>query len=187
MKFTELSLPGLWLIEPAVYEDPRGYFMESYRESFFTEHIGSVHFVQDNESKSTYGVLRGLHAQSGQHAQAKLVRALMGTVLDVVVDMRRDSPTFGRYEAVELSDRNKRQLFVPRGFYHGFVVLSPEAIFSYKVDNVYNKASEVSLNHADPRLNIEWPVAAADRILSPKDLEAPGFDAAYVFDLPVYD
>jgi dTDP-4-dehydrorhamnose 3,5-epimerase len=182
MNFIEQALPGVYIIEPKVFNDPRGYFMESWKKAEFESVIGPVEFIQDNESKSTFGVLRGLHAQSGDAAQAKLVRVIQGAVLDVVVDARRNSPTFGQYVAVELSAENKRQLFVPRGLYHGFLVLSHEAIFSYKVDNVYNQPAEVALNYADPSVAIEWPVEVGELVLSPKDAVAPLLDQAYLFD-----
>jgi len=182
MNFIEQEIPGVFIIEPKVNTDPRGYFMESWKKAEFEKNIGLVEFIQDNESKSTFGVLRGLHAQSGEAAQAKLVRVIQGAVLDIVVDARRNSPTFGKYVAVELSAENKRQMFVPRGMYHGFLVLSHEAIFSYKVDNSYNQPSEVSLNYADPSLGIEWPVDLQELILSPKDIAAPLLDQAYTFD-----
>ncbi|MDP4277531.1 MAG: dTDP-4-dehydrorhamnose 3,5-epimerase [Bacteroidota bacterium] len=182
MQFTEQSIPGVWVIEPNVFNDPRGYFMESFKETAFEENIGKVHFLQDNESKSSYGVLRGMHAQAGDAAQAKLVRVIIGKVLDVVVDMRKNSTTFGQYIAVELSETNKRQLFVPRGMYHGFMVLSQEAIFTYKVDNIYQPSAEVSLNYADPTVAIKWPAIPAEKLnLSPKDLAAPLFKDAVTF------
>jgi dTDP-4-dehydrorhamnose 3,5-epimerase len=181
MQFIEQEIPGVFVIEPKVWGDSRGYFMESWKKEAFEKHIGPIEFVQDNESKSSFGVLRGLHAQSGDTAQAKLVRALQGTVLDVIVDGRKDSPTFGKYIMVELSEENKRQLFVPRGFYHGFLVLSQAAVFGYKVDNAYSTATEVALNYADPTINIEWPIDAADLLLSAKDIEAPFLDQAYKF------
>jgi len=181
MQFTEQSIPGVWVIEPNVYNDPRGYFMEAFKQSEFEKYIGKVNFIQDNESKSTFGVLRGLHAQTGDASQAKLVRVIQGIVLDVVVDGRKYSPTYGKYVAVELTAENKKQLFVPRGFYHGFLVLSPEALFTYKVDNTYQPTTEVSLNYADPTINIEWPVRS-ELILSPKDEMAPLFPDAYAFE-----
>jgi dTDP-4-dehydrorhamnose 3,5-epimerase len=181
MQFIEQFIKGVFVIEPKVYYDQRGYFMESYKEVEFEKNIGKVHFIQDNESKSSYGVLRGLHAQSGNSAQAKLVRVIKGSVLDVVVDMRKGSPTLGKYVAVELSEENKLQLFVPRGFYHGFLVTSNETIFSYKVDNVYDPSSEVSLNYADPTIGIEWPVSESELILSDKDKVAPFLSEALVF------
>jgi dTDP-4-dehydrorhamnose 3,5-epimerase len=182
MNFIEQEIPGVFIIEPKVNIDPRGYFMEAWKKAEFEQNIGPVEFIQDNESKSPFGVLRGLHAQSGEASQAKLVRVIQGAVLDVVVDARRNSPTFGKYVAVELSAENKRQLFVPRCFYHGFLVLSNEAIFSYKVDNPYNQPSEVALNYADPTVGIEWPVDLKELILSSKDSVAPMLDQAYSFD-----
>lgn len=182
MNFIEQEIPGVFVIEPKVNIDPRGYFMEAWKKADFEAAIGPVAFIQDNESKSTFGVLRGLHAQSGDAAQAKLVRVIQGAVLDIVVDARKSAPTFGKYVAVELSAENKRQLFVPRGFYHGFLVLTAEAIFSYKVDNPYNQPSEVALNYADPTVGIEWPVSLNELILSPKDVAAPFLDTAYTFE-----
>lgn len=181
MNFIEQEIPGVFIIEPKVNTDPRGYFMEAWKKAEFEAAIGPVQFIQDNESKSSFGVLRGLHAQSGDAAQAKLVRVIQGAVLDIAVDGRKNSPTFGKYVAVELSAENKRQLFVPRGFYHGFLVLTHEAIFSYKVDNPYNQPSEVAVNYADPTIGIEWPVEASELILSPKDIAAPFLDQAYTF------
>lgn len=173
MQFTEQKIKGVWVIEPRVFADARGYFMETFKQAEFEKHIGKVNFIQDNESKSTYGVLRGLHFQKGEWAQAKLVRVMMGTVLDVAVDIRPDSPTFGQYVAVELSAENKRQLFIPRGFAHGFLVLSAEAVFSYKVDNVYAPQAEGSVNYADPTIGIDWTIPQSDMLLSEKDRNAP--------------
>jgi dTDP-4-dehydrorhamnose 3,5-epimerase len=181
MQFIEQFIKGVFIIEPKVNYDQRGYFMESFKEADFEKNIGKIHFLQDNESKSSYGVLRGLHAQSGDAAQAKLVRVIKGSVLDVVVDMRKGSSTFGKYVAVELSEENKRQLFIPRGFYHGFLVTSNETIFSYKVDNFYNPSSEVSLNFADPTIGIKWPVSEEELILSDKDKAAPLLSEAVIF------
>lgn len=169
MKFTELEIKGVWLIEPKVFSDQRGYFMESFKKDLFEQNIGQVNFIQDNESKSTKGVLRGLHFQKGDFAQAKLVRALKGSVLDVVVDTRKSSPTFGKHVAVELTEDNKKQLFMPRGMAHGFVVLSDEAVFSYKVDNTYAPAHEATLSWNDPQLNINWILDRSELILSDKD------------------
>ncbi|MBF0651930.1 dTDP-4-dehydrorhamnose 3,5-epimerase [Dysgonomonas sp. GY75] len=182
MKFTEQNIKGVWIIEPHVFTDERGYFMESYRKDAFEEHVGRVEFIQDNESKSTRGVLRGLHYQTGKYAQAKLVRALKGSVLDVVVDLRKSSPTFGKSLAVELTEDNKKQLFVPRGFAHGFLVLSPEAIFSYKVDNMYAPGYEVSLLWNDPTININWGIKEEELILSAKDKAGKLFTETVVFD-----
>lgn len=182
MKFTEQKIKGVWVIEPKVFTDERGYFMESYKKGLFEQHVGKVEFLQDNESKSTKGVLRGLHYQAGNYSQAKLVRALQGAVLDVVVDIRKSSPTFGQYVAVELSEENKKQLFVPRGFAHGFLVLSETAVFSYKVDNIYSPEHEASIRWDDPKLNINWRVSKDDVILSAKDEAAKLLDEAILFD-----
>lgn len=182
MKFTEQKIKGVWVIEPKVFIDDRGYFMEAYKESLFEEHIGKVNFVQDNESKSSQGVLRGLHYQAGQHAQAKLVRVLVGAVLDVVVDIRKSSPTFGQYVAVELSAENKKQLYVPRGFAHGFLVLSPEAIFTYKVDNPYTPNSDASILWNDATLNIDWGMNESELILSEKDRKGKLLADAILFE-----
>ena len=155
--------------------------METYRQEDFDANIGNTVFVQDNESKSSYGVVRGLHYQKGKWSQAKLVRVLEGKVLDVAVDLRRSSETFGKYVAVELSAENKRQLFVPRGFAHGFAVLSDTAVFAYKVDNKYMPSAEAAIRFDDPDIGIEWPVAAKDMILSAKDLNAKSFKEAEKF------
>jgi dTDP-4-dehydrorhamnose 3,5-epimerase len=182
MQFTEQKIKGVWVIEPIFHLDPRGYFMEAYKQAEFEKCIGKVNFIQDNESKSSYGVLRGMHAQAGDACQAKLVRVIVGSVLDVVVDARRDSKTLGQYVAVELSAENKRQLFVPRGMYHGFLVLSQEAIFDYKVDNSYRPETEVALNFADPTVNIKWPIPSEEYVLSPKDKVSPFLKDAYLFE-----
>lgn len=182
MKFTEQEIKGVWIIEPKVFLDERGYFMESFKKELFEQHIGKVEFVQDNESKSTRGVLRGLHYQTGDYAQAKLVRALQGSVLDVIVDLRKSSPTFGKHLAVELSDENKKQLFIPRGFAHGFLVLSDTAIFSYKVDNVYAPTHEASLLWNDTTINIDWSIKEEELILSAKDKAGKPFQETVLFD-----
>ncbi|MDD2799101.1 MAG: dTDP-4-dehydrorhamnose 3,5-epimerase [Bacteroidales bacterium] len=169
MKFTELEIKGVWLIEAKKYGDARGYFTESFKKELFESHVGQVNFIQDNESKSSYGVLRGLHFQTGEFAQAKLVRAVVGSVLDVVVDVRHDSPTYGKHVAVELSAENSMQLFMPRGMAHGFVVLSDTAIFAYKVDNTYAPHSEGCLLATDPELGIDWRVPLKDCLMSDKD------------------
>jgi dTDP-4-dehydrorhamnose 3,5-epimerase len=169
MKFVETEIQGLWIIEPAVFADSRGYFMEAYKEPEFVRHIGDIHFIQDNESRSSFGVLRGLHYQEGEAAQAKLVRVIEGCVWDVAVDIRKDSPTFGKYKVVELTADNKRQFFIPRGFAHGFLVMSETALFTYKIDNVYAPAMERILNFQDPELNIPWPLDSSQLILSEKD------------------
>lgn len=171
MEYKETKIKGVYVIEPRVFKDARGYFFESWKRSEFEQHIGRVDFVQDNESKSGYGVLRGLHYQKGEFSQAKLVRVIKGSVLDVAVDLRKGSPTFGEHVMVELSEENKRQFFIPRGFAHGFLVLSPEAIFTYKVDNVYSPENEASILFNDPDLGIEWPIAADDIITSEKDIK----------------
>lgn len=171
MDFKPLEIDGVWLIEPKRFGDARGYFMESFKLEEFRRHVGDVTFVQDNESVSTRGVLRGLHFQRGEFSQAKLVRVSQGTVIDVAVDLRGDSPTFGKHVAVELSQENARQLFIPRGFAHGFIVLSDMAQFQYKVDNVYAPQSEMTLMFNDPELGIEWPLAENELNLSPKDLK----------------
>lgn len=182
MKFIEQEIKGVWVIEPKVFPDERGYFMESYKKELFENNIGKVEFIQDNESKSTRGVLRGLHYQIGGYAQAKLVRVLSGRVLDVIVDLRKSSPTFGKYISVELSDENKRQLFVPRGFAHGYLVLSVEATFSYKVDNVYAPAHEASLLWNDPSIAIDWGIKEEELILSAKDKSGKLLSDTILFD-----
>lgn len=173
MKYIKTEIEGVWVIEPKVFEDDRGYFMETWREEDFNKNIGKeVHFVQDNQSKSSHGVLRGLHYQKGNDSQAKLVRVLSGSVVDVAVDLRKDSLTFGKYVMVELSEENKRQLFIPRGFAHGFQVTSGEAVFTYKVDNRYAPESECSILYNDSDLNIEWPISSpGEVVLSEKDLK----------------
>ena len=172
MNYIATEIPDVWIIEPQVCADARGYFMETWRESDFNAHIGrEVHFVQDNQSLSSRGVLRGLHYQRGSASQAKLVRVLQGVVVDVAVDLRQSSPTFGRYVMVELSEENKRQLFIPRGFAHGFQVLSETAVFTYKVDNRYAPEAECSIRYDDPTIGINWPITAPGAVqLSEKDL-----------------
>lgn len=182
MNFVEQEISGVWIIEPKIFNDERGYFMESYKKADFEKYIGQVDFIQDNESKSVKGVLRGLHYQQGMFSQAKLVRALKGRVLDVVVDLRKSSSTFGKYLAVELSEDSKRQLFVPRGFAHGFLVLSPEAIFSYKVDNPYAPFHEETLLWCDPSVNIDWNMDEEELILSAKDKQGKLLSEAALFD-----
>lgn len=184
MEYTETEIEGVWIIQPRVFEDARGYFFEAWKQADFDEHIGKhVEFVQDNESKSSYGVLRGLHYQKGEFSQAKLVRVIKGRVLDVAVDMRKGSKTFGKYVMVELSEDNKRQFFIPRGFAHGFLVLSDEAIFNYKVDNVYAPQHEASIRWNDPTVGIKWPIDAKDVLTSEKDfLKAKAFEDADFFD-----
>lgn len=171
MVITPTSLHGCFIIQPKVFEDHRGYFFESYNQKDFENAVGgSIAFVQDNQSFSKYGTIRGLHAQAGEFAQAKLVWVISGRVLDVVVDARPGSPTYGQHVAVELSDQNKLQLFIPRGFLHGYSVLSEEAIFFYKCDNYYDKASETGIRFDDPFLNIDWRIPEGKQIVSEKDL-----------------
>ena len=182
MNYIETEVDGVWLIEPKVFCDERGYFMEAFKEEEFKAHVGDVHFIQDNESKSSFGVLRGLHYQKGEHCQAKLVRVIKGRVLDVAVDLRQSSPTFGKYVSVELSEENQRQFFIPRGFAHGFLVLSDEAIFTYKVDNAYAPQAEASIRFNDDTVGIDWPVAEEQLLLSRKDKAAPLFRDAEYFE-----
>ena len=179
MNFIPTKLEGCFVIEPKVIRDERGYFMESFNEKTFQIGVGSeVHFVQDNQSFSSKGVLRGLHYQTGEHAQAKLVRVLDGEVLDVAVDIRPNSPTFGCYEAVLLSGENQKQFFVPRGFAHGFLVLSQTATFFYKCDNFYNKVSEGGIIFNDSTLNIDWQFPEKELLISDKDKVQPTLENA---------
>ena len=182
MNYIQTEIDGVWIIEPRVFNDARGYFMEAFKEEEFRANIGDVHFVQDNESKSSFGVLRGLHYQKGEYSQAKLVRVIKGKVLDVAVDLRRSSPIFGKYVSVELSEENKRQFFIPRGFAHGFLVLSDEAIFTYKVDNGYAPQAEASIRFNDETVGIDWPVAESQFIVSEKDGHAVSFKDAEYFE-----
>ena len=182
MNYIQTEIDGVWIIEPRVFNDARGYFMEAFKEEEFRANIGDVHFVQDNESKSSFGVLRGLDYQKGEYSQAKLVRVIKGKVLDVAVDLRRSSPTFGKYVSVELSEENKRQFFIPRGFAHGFLVLSDEAIFTYKVDNGYAPQAEASIRFNDETVGIDWPVAESQFIVSEKDGHAVSFKDAEYFE-----
>lgn len=183
MNYIKTSIEGVWIIEPKVFNDQRGYFFEAWKQADFDEHIGRhVEFIQDNESKSSYGVLRGLHYQKGEWSQAKLVRVIKGRVLDVAVDIRKSSPTFGQHVAVELSDENKRQFFIPRGFAHGFLVLSDEAIFTYKVDNVYAPQAEAGIRWNDETIAVEWAIDPKDVVTSEKDLNAASLKDAEVFE-----
>src|SRR5574344_328843 len=183
MEYRESEIKGVWILDPKVFNDARGYFFEAWKKEDFESHIGKkVDFIQDNESKSSYGVLRGLHYQKGNFSQAKLVRVIKGKVLDVAVDIRKSSPTFGKYVMVELSDENKRQFFIPRGFAHGFLVLSDEAIFTYKVDNVYAPQAETSIRWNDEDINIKWPRDKSDVLTSEKDLKAKSLKEADLFD-----
>lgn len=175
MPFLSTPIKGLIIFEPQVWEDHRGYFFESYNRRTFEAAGISADFVQDNQARSTYGVLRGLHFQKPPFEQAKLVRVTEGAVFDVAVDLRPDSPTRGRWYGIELSAENKRQLFVPRGFAHGYVVLSPTAEFCYKCDNFYSKDHDAGIRFDDPALQIEWPIKLQDAVLSEKDLALPGY------------
>ena len=202
MDYIKTEIDGVWIIQPKVFNDARGYFFEAWKKEEFEQHVGRVDFIQDNESKSSYGVLRGLHYQKGDFSQAKLVRVIKGRVVDVAVDIRRNSPTFGKHVMVELSDENKRQFFIPRGFAHGFLVLSDEnkrqffiprgfahgflvlsdeAVFTYKVDNPYAPQSEASIRFDDPDLAIQWPIDAKDVLTSAKDLDALSLKDAELF------
>ena len=181
MEYIKTEIDGVWNIQPTVFNDARGYFFEAWKKEEFEQHVGRVDFIQDNESKSSYGVLRGLHYQKGDCSQAKLVRVIKGRVVDVAVDIRRNSPTFGKYVMVELSDENKRQFFIPRGFAHGFLVLSDEAVFTYKVDNPYAPQSEASIRFDDPDIAINWPIDAKDILTSAKDLNALSLKDAELF------
>ncbi len=184
MSVIKTDIEGVFIIEPRIFGDERGYFYESYNKERFKEETGlDIDFVQDNQSKSCYGVLRGLHFQKPPHAQSKLVRVIKGAVLDVAVDIRKGSPTFGKHIAVELTAENHRQFFIPRGFAHGFVVLSEEAIFQYKCDNLYAPQSEGSVIWNDPDLGIDWKIPAESIILSEKDKLHPQLkDAEWLFD-----
>ena len=182
MNIIKTSIPEVLIIEPKVFNDARGYFFESFSQSKFENGVINTLFVQDNESKSVYGVLRGLHYQLPPFAQSKLVRVVSGKVLDVAVDIRKGSPTFGRYVSAELSSENKLMMFIPRGFAHGFVVMSEECIFQYKCDNYYSPANEGALSWNDPQVNIDWVIPLQDIILSDKDRSQPLLDEARLFD-----
>lgn len=183
MNVIQTEIPGLVILEPRVFGDHRGYFFESFSQREFDAQVREVRFVQDNESKSCYGVLRGLHFQKPPHAQSKLVRVVKGAVLDVAVDIRRGSPTFGQHVAVELSEENHRQFFIPRGFAHGFVVLTDEVVFQYKCDSFYAPESEGALAWDDPDLAIDWKLPSDKLILSDKDRQNPRLkDASWLFD-----
>lgn len=181
MNVIETKLKGCFIIEPTVFKDKRGYFLESYNQVAFKKALGiDINFVQDNESQSSKGVLRGLHYQRGEHAQSKLVRVIKGRVWDVVVDVRPNSETYGEHVALELSEQNKKQFFVPRGFAHGFLVLEDDTIFSYKCDNFYNKDSEAGIIYNDEDLAIDWTIDTQNLIISEKDLVLPKFKDAKV-------
>lgn len=178
MPFISTDIPGLVIFEPKVFADSRGYFFESYNEKSFAEAGITTRFVQDNESSSSFGVIRGLHYQLTPHAQTKLIRVLEGKILDVAVDIRKGSPTFGKSFSIELTSENKKQVFIPRGFAHGFSVLSERAIVSYKCDNLYNKESEGGIRYDDPQLSIDWKVPLDKAIISDKDKQLPLFAAS---------
>jgi dTDP-4-dehydrorhamnose 3,5-epimerase len=178
MPFTACAIDGLVIVEPTVFEDSRGYFFEGYNENLFQQNGITAHFVQDNQSKSSYGVIRGLHYQLNPHAQAKLVRVLEGSILDVAVDIRKSSPTYGQHFALELSAENKKQLYIPEGFAHGFSVLTPTAVVLYKCNTFYNKQSEGGIRFNDPQLAIDWKIDGAKAVISEKDQQLPYFDGA---------
>jgi len=182
MKFIKTAIPEVVIIEPQVHGDERGYFMETFRQDLFERNIRKIDFIQDNESKSKIGVLRGLHYQLPPFAQSKLVRVIKGSVVDVAVDIRKGSPTFGKYVSVELSEDNKRQLFIPRGFAHGFIVTSQEAVFSYKVDNYYSSKYDRGIRFNDLKIGIDWNFPKDKILVSDKDKEAPYFKDAEVFE-----
>lgn len=183
MNVIQTDIPGVVIIEPKIFGDERGYFFESWSQKEFDEKVRAIKFVQDNESKSHYGVLRGLHFQKGKYSQSKLVRVVKGKVLDVAVDIRKGSPTFGKHVKVELSEENHRQFFIPRGFAHGFVVLSEETIFQYKCDNPYEPTEEGAIAWDDPKLSIDWQIPVKDILLSKKDMGHPHLAMApFLFD-----
>ena len=183
MKVIQTAIPGVVIIEPRIFNDERGYFFESFSQRDFNQEVREIQFVQDNESKSSYGVLRGLHFQKTPYAQSKLVRVIKGSVLDVAVDIRKGSPTFGQHVAVELTGDNHRQFFIPRGFAHGFSVLTDEVVFQYKCDNFYAPQAEGALAWNDPDLHIDWRLPETDVILSEKDRHHPRLkDADWLFD-----
>ena len=175
LRFTSTDIEGLYIIEPQIFHDERGYFTETYNLKDFEAHGISPNFVQDNQSSSTHGVIRGLHAQRGEHSQGKLVRALIGTVLDVVVDIRPESKTFGKSFSIVLSQDNFKQLYIPRGFLHGFSVMSDEAVLAYKCDNFYCKGAELTVRYDDPDLNIDWQIPGVISIVSDKDRNGISF------------
>lgn len=189
MNIIETEIPGVLIIEPRIFKDGRGYFFESYSQKEFTEKVGKVDFVQDNESRSIYGVLRGLHFQKPPFAQSKLVRVIEGVVLDVAVDIRKGSPTYGRYVSVELTGENHRQFFIPRGFAHGFSVLSEEVIFQYKCDSFYSPENEGAIAWNDPDLGIDWHIPSSEVILSDKDkshLRLKDIDSPFIYGENLY-
>tara|TARA_B100001059_G_C17705589_1_gene512547 strand:+ start:296 stop:847 length:552 start_codon:yes stop_codon:yes gene_type:complete len=177
MKFYKTEIPNLIIIEPILFEDDRGSFYEAYKQEKLNDYLGyNINFCQDNEAKSSYGVLRGLHYQLSPYSQSKLIRVNQGSILDVAVDIRKDSKTFGKHFTIELNDKNKKQLFIPQGFAHGYLVLSESAVVTYKVDNYYNKESERGLAYNDPMLKIDWKINSQDIQVSKKDLIQPFFE-----------
>ncbi len=184
MEVIQTNIEGVVIIEPRLFKDDRGYFFESYSERDFNRQVGEIHFVQDNESKSSYGVMRGLHFQRPPFTQSKLVRCVKGAVLDVAVDIRKGSPTYGQHVAVELTEDNHRQFFIPKGFAHGFAVLSPEAIFQYKCDNFYHPEADGGISILDTSLGIDWRIPTSHAILSEKDTKHPllkDFDSPFEY------
>lgn len=189
MEVIKTAIDGVYILEPRIFRDDRGYFFESFSQREFEDKIGKINFVQDNESKSSYGVMRGLHFQRPPYAQSKLVRCVKGAVLDVAVDIRKGSPTYGQHVAVELTADNHRQFFIPRGFAHGFAVLSDEAIFQYKCDNFYAPQADGGISILDASLNIDWQIPTEKAILSEKDTKHPllqDFDSPFDINLPLY-
>ena len=189
MEAIKTDIDGVFIIEPRVFNDARGYFFESYSERDFNAQVREIHFVQDNESKSSYGVMRGLHFQRPPFTQSKLVRCVKGAVLDVAVDIRKGSPTYGQHVAVELTEDNHRQFFVPRGFAHGFAVLSEEAVFQYKCDNFYHPEADGGISILDASLGIDWCIPTDKAILSEKDTKHPllaDFDSPFDINVPLY-
>ena len=182
MNIIKTEIEGLVIVEPRIFRDDRGYFYESFSQREFEENVCRTTFVQDNQSMSSYGVVRGLHFQKPPYCQSKLVRCIKGAVLDVAVDIRKGSPTFGKYVAVELTEDNHRQFFVPRGFAHGFVVLSDEAIFTYKVDNIYAPQADAGIIYNDPKIGVNWMIDSKDVLLSEKDTKHPTLEEAEVFE-----
>lgn len=189
MEVIKTDIDGVFIVEPRVFNDARGYFFESYSERDFNAQVREIHFVQDNESKSSYGVMRGLHFQRPPFTQSKLVRCVRGAVLDVAVDIRKGSPTYGQHVAVELTEDNHRQFFVPRGFAHGFAVLSEEAVFQYKCDNFYHPEADGGISILDATLGIDWRIPTDKAILSEKDTKHPllaDFDSPFDINVPLY-
>jgi dTDP-4-dehydrorhamnose 3,5-epimerase len=183
MPFTTTPFSGLLIFEPVVFKDERGFFFESYNESLFRQYGIKIPFVQDNQSHSVYGVVRGLHYQRSPHAQTKLVRVLQGKILDIAVDLRSNSPTYGKFWSIELSAENNKQLLIPKGFAHGFSVLSDTAVVFYKCDSLYKKESEAGIIYNDPNLGIDWKIPIDRALISPKDMQLPAFSwSGYNFE-----